>query len=125
MRRGILILAIAFVMIVRPVPGRAETRVYVNVSVGGAVVIGAGALFWSFSYTSQVSLNKPSEKNPGRLSLTTNAFDPGSLRDIQLIPQLIPQSLPAEERTCVAITSLLHVPYETSSVEVPLLIFRW
>lgn len=121
MRRGILILAIAFVMIVRPSPGRAETRVYVNVSVGGAVMIGAGALFWSFSYTSQVSQNKPLEKNPGRLSLTTNAFDPGSLRDIQLIPQ----SLPAEERTRVDITTLLYAPYETSSVEVPLLIFRW
>jgi len=121
MRRGILILAIAFLIVFRPSLGRAETRVYVNFSVGGAVVIGAGALFWSLSTTSQVSQNKPSEKNPGRLSLTTDASDPGFLRDIQLVPP----SLPAEARTLADITLILPAPSEASSVEVPLLIFRW
>lgn len=124
MKRGILILMVAFLVILRPSLSRAETHVYVSFSVGGAVVIGAGVVFWSFSYTSQVSERKPSEKNPD-LSLTATASATNPLRAIQPVPQPIPQFLSAEGRARADFTSIPDGPRATSSIEVPLFVFRW
>ncbi|MBI3611209.1 MAG: hypothetical protein HY204_10995 [Nitrospirae bacterium] len=125
MKKGLLILSVACLILFRPGPGLAETRVYVSFSIGGAVAIGAGVLYWSFSYTSQVSEQKPSEENPGRLSSTTDASELNPPRDIQLFSQLTPQPLTAQERTRADFTSAIDGPYAASTVELPLLIFRW
>jgi hypothetical protein len=124
MKRGILILAMVFVMVLRPSLTRAETHVYVSFSVGGAVVIGAGVVYWGFSYTSQVSERKSPEENPNRRSVTA-ASASNSLRSIQLLPILMPQPFTAEERTRADFSPAPEGPRAASSVEVPLLIFRW
>jgi hypothetical protein len=121
MRRGILILVVAFLIVFRPGLGRAETRVYVSVSVDGAAVIGAGVLYWSLSYTSRVSEHRSPEQNPGVLSLTTDASRSNSPRSTRLIPQ----SQTAEERTRADFASIPDGPRAASSVEMPLLVFRW
>lgn len=122
MRRGILTLAIVFVMVLRPSLTRAETHVYVSFSVGGAVVIGAGIVAWSFSYSSQVSEHKPAEESPSRLSLTMESSESGPLRMIQDGQKRLPQLIPQRPEV---ITRLSNGPRAASSVEVPLLVFRW
>lgn len=123
MKRGILILTVAFVICLRPSLSRAETHVYVSFSVGGAVVIGAGVVFWGFSYTSQVSERKPSEENPGLLTSTASATR--TLHAVQPVPQPIPQFLSAGERTRADFTPVTDSPHAVSSIELPLLVFRW
>lgn len=120
MRRGILILAVAGLILFRPSLCPAATRVYVSFSVVGAVVVGAGVLFWRLSYTSRVGEHTPSEERPDRLSLTT-----ASESDPPLGIRIAPQRFASEDRSRVddrPFTNDLRVP---SSLEVPLLVFRW
>jgi len=125
MKQAALILIIAFVMILRPSPGRAETHVYVSFSVGGAVVIGAGVVFWGFSYTSQVSERKSPEENPDGLSLTPSASASSPSRSIKLLSMRLPQSFTAEDQTRAGIIPAPYGPRAAPSVEVPLLVLRW
>ncbi len=125
MKRLILTSVIVLFMIFRPGPVRAETRVYVSVSVGGAAVIGAGILYWGFSYTSQVSEHKPSDENSGRLSPTAPASEPNSPRTVHIMPQLIPKPVTTQEPAAADAIFVSAGPFASSSVELPLLVIRW
>jgi hypothetical protein len=121
-KRGILILSIVFVTVFRPSLSRAETHVYVTFSIGGAVVVGAGVVAWSFSYSSQVSEHKPSQESPGRLFLTMISSESGPLRMIQDGQNRLPQFIPQISEIA---TRLSNGPRAVSTVEVPLFILRW
>ncbi|MBI3995853.1 MAG: hypothetical protein HY349_07745 [Nitrospirae bacterium] len=121
MKKGLLILSVTCLILFRPGPGLAETRVYVSFSVGGAAVIGAGILYWSVSYTSQVSQRKPQEENPGRLFPATDASETDPFQALQ--PE--PQQVPHEEPIRADFTGIPDGLRAASWVEVPLLVFRW
>ena len=121
MRWRFLIPVMIFFMIASPSLSRADTRVYVSFSVGGAAVIGAGILYWSVSYTSQVSQRKPPEENPGRLFPATDASETDPFQALQ--PE--PQQVPHEEPIRADFTGIPDGLRAASWVEVPLLVFRW
>ena len=117
MKRWFLIPVVAFLMFFGPNPARADSQVYVSFSVGGAVVIGAGVVYWGVSSSSRVSRYTPSEEDPNRL------------RTVQFFPQLLPHfvqtHLPLEERTDADFATFSNDPHAASLVELPLFVFRW
>jgi len=124
MKMGWPALAAVFLAIAFPNPVRAETHVYVSFSVGGAFVIGAGVVFWSFSYASQVSETKSPEERPDRL-LRTTASDLPSRSGIESGLNRVPKSLTTDDRTRADSIFLPDGPREAPSLEVPLFTFRW
>jgi hypothetical protein len=109
----------------RPTPGRAETHIYVSFSVGGAVVIGAGVVFWSLSYTSRVSERKPREENPNRRPLFTSASASSPVPFMNLRSIHRPRPYTAEEGSRGDLIPAPDGPRAASSVGVPLLVLRW
>ncbi len=125
MKRVILILAVVFLMVLRPGLSWAETRVYVSFSVGGAVAIGAGFLFWGISYSSRVSERISPEENPNRRSLITGASASNSQPSIQLLPIQMSQPITKDERTPADFLPAPQDPRTALSIEAPLLVLRW
>jgi hypothetical protein len=125
MKRRILIPAVVLFMLSWPGPSRAETHVYVSFSVGGAVVIGAGVLFWGISYSSRVSENEAPGGPSNRLSLATEKSAPKPTRSVRLITELIPQPAATEARTRFELGPVSRGPAESAFVGMPLLVFRW
>lgn len=125
MKRRILIPAVVLFMLFWPCPSRAETHVVVTFSVGGAVVIGAGVLFWGISTSTRVSEHNPSGEKSNRLSLSTDQSAPRPTRSARRVTQLIPHPVATEGRTGVEFSPFPEGPVESSSVEIPLLVFRW
>ncbi|HET6465351.1 MAG TPA: hypothetical protein VFH55_07060 [Nitrospiria bacterium] len=117
MKRRILIPAVALLILFGPKMAWADSQVYVSFSVGGAVVIGAGVIYWGVSSGSRVSRYTPSEEDPNRL------------RTIQFLPQLFPQFDPPNvllgERPRADFASLPNDSRTVSVVELPLFVFRW
>ena len=117
MKRRFLIPAVALLILFGPRLARADSQVYVSFSVGGAVVIGAGVIYWGVSSSSRVSQYTPSEEDPNRL------------RTIQFLPQLFPQldqpNLLLGERPRADVVSLPKDSRAVSVVELPLFVFRW
>ncbi|HUK55544.1 MAG TPA: hypothetical protein VLY20_02690 [Nitrospiria bacterium] len=136
MRRRIPIPAsflLPLVLIFWPGPARAETHVSVTFSVGGVVVIGAGAIFWSFSYTSRVGELRPSQETPDRLSLTTDSSEIKPPRAVQFFPSFFTSVLPPSVPRPVSdggAPAAGYVPVPTgprapSVLELPLWVWRW
>jgi len=117
MKRWFLIPVVAFLMFFGPNPARADSQVYVSFSVGGAVVIGAGVVYWGVSSSSRVSRYTPSEGDRNRL------------RTFQFFPQFYPQFdqplVPLGGRNRADSVSLAAHSRSASIVELPLFVFRW
>lgn len=117
MKRRFLIRLVGLLILFGPNPARADSQVYVSFSVGGAVVIGAGVIYWGVSSSSRVSESAPSEKNPDRL------------RTVQFLPRLPPQSVQplvsVGEPSRVDFGSIPDDSRVASLVELPLFVFRW
>jgi hypothetical protein len=117
MKRRFLIPLIGILIFFGPNLARADSQVYVSFSVGGAVVVGAGVIYWGVSSSSRVSESPPSEENPSRL------------RTIQFLPQLPPQFVQPlfsiGERTRADFGSIPNDSRLASLVELPLFVFRW
>jgi hypothetical protein len=117
MKRRFLTRLVGLLILFCPNLARADSQVYVSVSVGGAVVIGAGVVYWGVSSSSRVSESPPSEESPNRLHA------------IQFLPQLPPQFvqslLPIGERTRADFGSIPIDARVASLVELPLFVFRW
>lgn len=117
MKRVFLIPVFVGLTVFSPAPSYAETRVYVTFSVGGAVVIGAGMVYWSISSTSRVSEHKPSVEAMSDLPLpaagTAFRFQSNDRQAMKPDP-VLPEPMP-----------ILPVRQDTSQIEIPLLVFRW
>jgi len=117
MKLRFLIPAVAIFILFGPKVARGDSQVYVSFSVGGAVVIGAGVIYWGVSSSSRVSQYTPSEEDPNRL------------RTIQFLPQLLPQfvqpHVPLGERTRADFVSLPNNSRAATIIELPLFVFRW
>jgi len=129
MKRRFLIPLVGLLILFGPTLARADSQVYVSFSVGGAVVIGAGVIYWGVSSSSRVSESAPPEENPNRLSLRKNGSAENPVRTIQFVPQLSPQfvqpHVPIGERTRADFGSIPNDSRVASLVELPLLVFRW
>lgn len=66
MKIGIVTLLVLLILAVRPGATEASTQVRVQFTVGGAVMVGAGVIFWGISYriASGLSGRVPSEADP-------------------------------------------------------------
>jgi len=117
MKRRFLIRLVGLLILFGPNLARADSQVYVSVSVGGAVVVGAGVIYWGVSSGSRVSATAPSEENPSRL------------RTIQFLPHLPPQFVqpivPVGEGSRAEFGSIPNDSPSASLVELPLFVFRW
>lgn len=109
MRRTVIALVMGLSLALWPFEDSvAETRVYVSFSIGGAVIVGGGLLFWSLTYASRVSQDEP---------------------DPQAAPSLISSLTDTHERREVTATDLFAenrpglVP--PPLLELPLFVFRW
>lgn len=69
-----IIMMVAILLVYQPMTVEAaSTRVYVSISIGGALIVGGGFLAWSLSYGSRVSKKDP---NPTPLpSLASNVME--------------------------------------------------
>ena len=109
MKRTVIAFVMGLSMILWPIATSAgETRVFVSFSIGGAVIVGGGLLFWSFTYTSRVSQNEPDPgTTPSRVRSLTEA--PGQTQ--QTAADLWVERWPE--------------PVQPLPIELPLWVFRW
>jgi hypothetical protein len=77
MKRIVALLIAALALTVgSPSAGAAETRVYFSISVGGAMVVGGGLLFWSLTYGSVRVSKRGTEPQPIPSLLSSVGDDP-------------------------------------------------
>ena len=113
MKRIGLIAGFALWSVLHPSLREAEARVYVTVSVGGMVIVGAGVIFWGVSYTSRIGdLNVPPSETRSKALFST--------RDRMKIsaaaaPRVIPEAGPERKLT----------PGGLTEIEIPILVYRW
>jgi len=129
MNHRVLIPVVALLILFGPNPARADSHVSVSFSVGGAVVIGAGVIYWGVSSGSRVSESAPSDENPNRFSLTKDGYARNPSSKIRfpppLLPPFLPPPVPVVEWMRADFVSLPNDSRAASIVELPLFVFRW
>jgi hypothetical protein len=110
----------ALLILFAPYPARADSHVSVSFSVGGAVVIGAGVIYWGVSSGPRVGESTPSDENPNRLSLTNDGFARKLSPAIRFRP---PYN--GDKRPRADFVSLPNDSRAAPIVELPLFVLRW